>query len=235
MPVGQAVIGDERLRLGRGGRLGRCGGRRLLGAGLTTPSTRATTSSALDASRSDCDELLAHQRAGQAGQQLHVLGAAGVRGRDQEGQIGGAVGSAEVDRRATAARTRWWRCRRRASGSAESRCRRAVRWPTALRGPSRRRPGRRRRWCARRRRGCRRGGAITASLSPPASTSSRTRSASMIGREAVLVMAILSVGCYGLAECAAESARSAYTRTASRSISAGVGSAEPGSAAAALP
>ena len=44
-------------------------------------------------------ELLAHQRAGQAGQQLHVLGAAGFGRRDQERQIRRAVGCAEVDGR----------------------------------------------------------------------------------------------------------------------------------------
>jgi len=38
-------------------------------------------------------EFLAHQRPGEAGQQLHVLGAAGVRCGDQEGQVGGPVGA----------------------------------------------------------------------------------------------------------------------------------------------
>ena len=45
------------------------------------------------------DEVLAHQGPGQAGQQLHVLGAACFRGGDQERQIRGSVGRAEVDRR----------------------------------------------------------------------------------------------------------------------------------------
>ncbi len=44
-------------------------------------------------------ELLAHQRAGQARQQLHVIGAACFGGRDQEREVGGAVGGAEVDGR----------------------------------------------------------------------------------------------------------------------------------------
>jgi hypothetical protein len=44
-----------------------------------------------------CDELLAHQSAGQAGQQLHVLGAAGIRCGDEEHQIGRPVRGAEVD------------------------------------------------------------------------------------------------------------------------------------------
>ena len=83
-------------------------------------------------------EILAHQGTGEARQQLHVLGAAGFRGGDQEGEVGGTVGCAEVDRRASAGRNRSRRCRRTASGSAEWRCRRVVRWPTGLRGPSRR-------------------------------------------------------------------------------------------------
>ena len=44
-------------------------------------------------------EVLAHQGAREAGQQLHVLRAAGLRGGDQEGQIGGSVGCAEIDGR----------------------------------------------------------------------------------------------------------------------------------------
>ena len=52
----------------------------------------------------------------------------------------------------------------------------------------------------------------------------------MIGCEAVLVMAILSVLVVG-----GEIGAIGVTRTASRSICPGVGSAEPGSAAAALP
>ena len=71
----------------------------LLGAGLSTSSTSATTSSAVDASRSDCDEVLAHQCPREAGQQLHVLGAARLRRRDQEREVRGAVGRAEVDGR----------------------------------------------------------------------------------------------------------------------------------------
>ncbi len=43
------------------------------------------------------DEVLAHQRTREAGQQLHVLGAAAFGGRDQERQVGGPVGRAEVD------------------------------------------------------------------------------------------------------------------------------------------
>jgi hypothetical protein len=46
-----------------------------------------------------CDELLAHQRAGQAREQLHVLGAAGLGCGDEERQICRAVGCAEVDGR----------------------------------------------------------------------------------------------------------------------------------------
>ena len=45
------------------------------------------------------DEVLAHQGPGQAGQQLHVLGAAGLRCGDQERQVRGAVGRTEVDGR----------------------------------------------------------------------------------------------------------------------------------------
>ncbi len=48
------------------------------------------------------DELLTHQGASEAGQQLHVFSAAGLGGGDQERQIGGPVGSAEVDGRSQA-------------------------------------------------------------------------------------------------------------------------------------
>ena len=83
---------------------------------------------------------------------------------------------------ARAGRTRSRRCRRAASGSAGSRCRRAVRSPTEPRGPSSAaispslsvaRPASAS-WPASR--------PITASLSAPASTSSRTRSAADDGR-----------------------------------------------------
>ena len=179
-------------------------------------------------------ELLAHQRAGQAGQQLHVLGAAGFGCRDQERQIRGAVGCAEVDGRLQPGETDRGGVDVRRAAVRDRDAARAARWPTVLRGPWRRRSVRRRRRCgpASASRPTRR--PITACLSAPASTSSSTRSASMMGREAVLVMAILSVGCYELAGLVSEGEID-VTRTALRSISAGVGSAEPGSAAAALP
>ena len=44
-------------------------------------------------------EVLAHQGAREAGQQLQVLCAAGFRGGDQEGQIGGSIRCTEVDGR----------------------------------------------------------------------------------------------------------------------------------------
>ena len=107
MPVGQAVTATivfvrlRRFRLGRrSGALPRAAAAAAAGAagaGLTTPSTRATTSSAEDAARSDCDEVRPHQRPGQAGQQLQVLGAP-VRGGDEEDEVGRAVGRTEVDR-----------------------------------------------------------------------------------------------------------------------------------------
>ena len=66
-------------------------------AGLSTSSTRRDDLVGRRRVAQRLDELLAHQGAGQAGQQLHVFGAAGFGRRDQERQIRRAVGCAEVD------------------------------------------------------------------------------------------------------------------------------------------
>ncbi len=118
------------------------------------------------------DEVRPHQRPGQAGQQLHVLGPAGIRCGDQEHEIRRTVGRTEVDRRIQPCEADAGRSRRTATDSAGSRYRRAGRWPTGPRGPWPRPSGRLDRWTCRRRRA-----GWPAARSPPPCRSRRRRRA----------------------------------------------------------
>ena len=233
MPVGQAVIAISVFGLAAAGFSAGAAGFGF-SAGLSTSSTRPTTSSALDASRRDCTNSLRTSARARldssfmcsappaSGAAMRNARSAGPSGAPKS--TGGCSRANPIDAVST--------CGERQCGIAmppgspvadcSSRAIAAEIRPSAslVRPASARLPTRR---------------AMTACLSAPASTSSRTRLASMMGREAVLVMAILSVGCYELAEFADGIDEIGVTRTASRSISAGVGSAEPGRAAAALP
>ena len=97
MPVGQAVMATMRPGLGRGGGLGRGrGGRSGVDYGYRTLDQLDDLGGRAGVAQR-FDEVLAHQRPCEAGQQLHVLGAAGVRRGDQEREVGRAVGRTEVD------------------------------------------------------------------------------------------------------------------------------------------
>ena len=163
------------------------------GAGLTTPSTRSTTSSAVDALRSDSTKSLRTSARARLDSSFMCSAppdsGAAIRNARSAGPSGAPKSTAGfsranpidrgVDVRRTAVRDR------DAAGQPGGRL------FLARHGGGDQ--ARRRRWCVRRRRGRPTSRPITACLSPPTSTSSSTRSVVMIGGEVVeRVMAILS-------------------------------------------
>ena len=98
MPVGQAVIATRVFGLSAAGFSARRRRLRLLGGVEHLVDERDHLVGRRRVAQR-LDEVLAHQGAREAGQQLHVLGAAGFGRGDQERQVGGAVGRAEVDGR----------------------------------------------------------------------------------------------------------------------------------------
>ena len=182
MPVGQAVTATIDLR--RGG--GACAARQRAGrrARARRPLRRAA-GRRVDHAVDEGDHVLGRSRrraatATNSGrtsararlESSFMCSAPPVRRGDQEDEVGRAVRGAEVDRRMQPGEAERGGCRRAASGSAGSRCRRAGRWPTGPRGPWRRRAARPGRWRGRRRRARSARRPMTASLSAPASTSS---------------------------------------------------------------
>ncbi len=174
------------------------------------------------------DEVLAHQCPGEAGQQLHVLGAACFRGRDQERQIRGSVRRAEVDRRVQPGEPD--------RGGIDI-------WRSAVRDrDAAGQPGGRLLFARHRRRDQPVGVMGAACVGEPADEPADNRLLVSAGVDVeehqIGVDDRLGGGaCHGdtFVLVVGEIGAIGVTRTALRSICAGVGSADPGSAAAALP
>jgi hypothetical protein len=236
MPVGQAVMAT-RVRAASVGlssteAAAGVAGAGFAGAGLTTPSTSSTISASDDAARSDATKSLRTSARARLDSSFMCCeppaSGAAMRNARSAGPSG-APKSTLGDRRAkpiVASSTCGERqcgiamppgspvadCASRAIAAAISPSRSVARPASASRSASSR---------------------MTDSLSPPASTSSATRSVVMMGMSLLPRSHDGASGLWGYGR--ADAGVSAYTRTASRSIWSGDGSADPGSAAAALP